>query len=192
MKRGLGSIRQDVNVSIKEGGVVIEVKGVQQLEQLEKVVEYEAKRQHGLLIISKKLQEKNWMHDYNDDRKDITELFLKCKSKIIQNALKKNQKIFAVSFKNMAGMFGYSPYEGIRLGKEIAELVRFFGLGGVFHSDELPNYGVEESDLENLKEFLKINENDGFLILSIPEEKIHTIVDQIILRLNTSKMKVYQ
>ena len=87
----------------------------------------------------------------------------------------------------MAGMFGYSPYEGIRLGKEVAELVRFFGLGGVFHSDELPNYGVEESDLENLKEFLKINENDGFLILAIPEEKIHTIVDQIILRIEHIK-----
>ncbi len=44
----------------------------------------------------------------------------------------------------MAGMFGYSPYEGIRLGKEVAELVRFFGIGGIFHSDELPNYGVEK------------------------------------------------
>jgi len=189
VKRGLGSIRQDVNVSIKEGGVVIEVKGVQQLEQLEKVVEYEAKRQHGLLKISKKLQEKNWIHVNQDDRKDITELFSKCKSKIIQNAIKKNQKIFAVSFRNMAGMFGYSPYEGIRLGKEVAELVRFFGLGGVFHSDELPNYGIEKSDVENLKEFLKINENDGFLILAIPEEKIHAIVDQIILRIEHIKNK---
>ncbi len=183
VKRGLGSIRQDVNVSIKEGGVVIEVKGVQQLDQLEKVVEYEAKRQHGLLKISKELREKKWIHDEKEDRKDITELFSKCKSKIIQNSIKKNQKIFAVSFRNMAGMFGYSPYEGIRLGKDVAELVRFFGLGGVFHSDELPNYGIEESDLENLKEFLKINENDGFLILAIPEEKINTIVDQIILRI---------
>ena len=59
VKRGLGSIRQDVNVSIKDGnGVVIEVKGVQQLDQLEKVVEYEAKRQHGLLQISKKYKRK--------------------------------------------------------------------------------------------------------------------------------------
>ncbi|MFQ5476787.1 MAG: Glu-tRNA(Gln) amidotransferase subunit GatE [Nitrosopumilus sp.] len=189
VRRGLGSIRQDVNVSIKDGGVVIEVKGVQQLEQLETVVEYEAKRQHGLLKISKELRERNWIHDDKEDGKDITELFSKCKSKIIQNAIKKNQKIFAVSFRNMAGMFGYSPYEDIRLGKDIAELVRFFGLGGVFHSDELPNYGVEESDLENLKEFLKINENDGFLILAIPEEKIHTIVDQIILRVEHIKNK---
>ena len=187
VKRGLGSIRQDVNVSIKDGGgVVIEVKGVQQLDQLEKVVEYEAKRQHGLLKISKKIQEKNWIYD-KEDSKDITELFLECKSKIIQTALKKNQKIMAITFRNMAKMFGYSPYEGIRLGKEVAELVRFFGIGGVFHSDELPNYGVEEIDLEKLKKFSKINENDAFLILASPEEKIHTVIDQIILRIEYIK-----
>ena len=187
VKRGLGSIRQDVNVSIKEGGVVIEVKGVQQLDQLEKVVEYEAKRQHGLLKISKELRARNWIYDKKEDMKDVTELFSKSKSNVIQKSIKKNQKIFAVSFRNMAGMFGYLPYEGIRLGKDVAELVRFFGLGGVFHSDELPNYGIEESDLKNLKEFLKINENDGFLILAIPEEKINTIVDQIILRIKHIK-----
>ena len=182
VKRGLGSIRQDVNVSIKDGNVVIEVKGVQQLDQLEKVVEYEAKRQHGLLKISKKLQEIDWAHS-DEDRKDVTELFKKCKSKIIQNAIKKNQKIVGISFRNMSGMFGYSPYEGIRLGKEVAELVRFFGIGGVFHSDELPNYGVENTDIDDLKKTLEINDNDGFLILAAPEEKISVVIDQIILRI---------
>ncbi|KFM18754.1 Glutamyl-tRNA amidotransferase subunit E protein [Marine Group I thaumarchaeote SCGC AAA799-P11] len=182
VKRGLGSIRQDVNVSIKDGNVVIEVKGVQQLDQLEKVVEYEAKRQHGLLKISKKLQSVDWAHD-NKDRKDVTELFKKCKSKIIQNAIKKNHKIFGISCRNMAGMFGYSPYEGIRLGKEVAELVRFFGIGGVFHSDELPNYGVENEDIDDLKKTLEINDNDGFLILAAPEEKMEVVIDQIVLRM---------
>ena len=187
VKRGLGSIRQDVNVSIREGGgVVIEVKGVQQLDQLEKVVEYEAKRQHGLLEISKKIQEKNWVYN-DDDKKDVGELFSGCKSKIIQGAIKKNQSIFAVSFKNMAGMFGFSPYEGVRLGREVAELVRFFGIGGVFHSDELPNYGIEESDLENLKKYLQINENDAFLILAAPKEKINTVIGQIVLRITHIK-----
>lgn len=186
VKRGLGSIRQDVNVSIKDGGVVIEVKGVQQLEQLEKVVEYEAKRQHGLLKISKKLQEIEWSHN-NEDRRLVTEQFKKCESKIIQNAIKKNQEIVTIVCKNMRGMFGYSPYEGIRLGKEVAELVRFFGLGGVFHSDELPNYGIEEKDIENLKEFLKINDNDAFLVLAIPFEMMDTIIDQIIFRIEYIK-----
>ena len=187
VKRGLGSIRQDVNVSIKEGGVVIEVKGVQQLEQLEKVVEYEAKRQHGLLKISKKLQEIEWSPKDNENGSVTTEQFKKCKSKIIQNAIKKNQEIVTIVFKNMGGMFGYSPYEGIRLGKEVAELVRFFGLGGVFHSDEMPNYGIEERDIENLKEFLKITDNDAFLILAVPFEMMDIIVDQIILRIDHIK-----
>ena len=187
VKRGLGSIRQDVNVSIKDGGVVIEVKGVQQLEQLEKVVEYEAKRQHGLLKISKKLQEIEWNPKDNENGIVTTKQFENCKSKIIQNAIKKNQEIVTIVFKNMGGMFGYSPYEGIRLGKEVAELVRFFGLGGVFHSDELPNYGIEERDIENLKEFLKITDNDAFLILAVPFEMMDTIVDQIILRIDYIK-----
>jgi len=187
VKRGLGSIRQDVNVSIKDGGVVIEVKGVQQLEQLEKVVEYEAKRQHGLLKISKKLQEIEWSPKDKENGIVTTKQFENCKSKIIQNAIKKNQEIVTIVFKNMGGIFGYSPYEGIRLGKEVAELVRFFGLGGVFHSDELPNYGIEEGDIENLKEFLKISHNDAFLILAVPLEKMDTIVDQIILRIDYIK-----
>ncbi|MBS1268092.1 MAG: Glutamyl-tRNA(Gln) amidotransferase subunit E [Nitrosopumilus sp.] len=187
VKRGLGSIRQDVNVSIKDGGVVIEVKGVQQLDQLEKVVEYEAKRQQGLLEISKELQKRDWIHNKENDRKDITELFSKCESKIIQNAIKKEHRIFGISFKKMAGMFGFSPYNGIRLGKEIAELVRFFGIGGVFHSDELPNYGVEKRDIENLKEFIKINDEDAFLILAATEKRIHVVINQIISRIEFIK-----
>jgi glutamyl-tRNA(Gln) amidotransferase subunit E len=87
----------------------------------------------------------------------------------------------------MDGIFGYLPYEGIRLGKEIAELVRFFGIGGVFHSDELPNYGIEKSDLDGLKNSLEINENDAFLVLAAPEEKIHIVIDQIILRMEHIK-----
>ena len=51
--RGLGSIRQDVNVSIL-GGAVVEVKGVQQLDQLVKVIEHEMARQHGLVLIAEK------------------------------------------------------------------------------------------------------------------------------------------
>ena len=58
--RGIGSIRQDVNVSVKNGGGVVEVKGVQQLDQLEKIVEFEAKRQHGLVKIAEKLKNSNF------------------------------------------------------------------------------------------------------------------------------------
>lgn len=185
VKRGIGSIRQDVNVSIKDGGVVIEVKGVQQLDQLEKVVEYEAKRQKGLLEISKRLQNIDWNKIEDAEPQFITDKLVNCKSKIIQKARNENQEIVAIRFTNMSGMFGFTPYEGIRLGKEIAELVRFFGIGGVFHSDELPNYGIEESDISDIKKILESGEKDAFLVIAAPKEKIFTVIDQIIIRIKT-------
>src|SRR5207245_6945126 len=75
VKRGLGSIRQDVNVSI-EGGDRVEVKGVQKLDQLEKVIEYEARRQHGLKIIAEKLNSIETERIAKErDVKDVTDVF---------------------------------------------------------------------------------------------------------------------
>ncbi len=181
VRRGLGSIRQDVNVSVRGGNAVIEVKGVQQLDQLEGVVEYEAKRQHGLLGISKEIRDRGWSHGPGDVS-DVTELLKGCGSKIIRSAVKKGHRIHAVLFRSMAGMFGYSPYEGIRLGRAVAEMVRFFGIGGVFHSDELPGYGITESDVDGVRGFLKAGSDDAFLILAAPEGMIGTVTGHIVRR----------
>ncbi len=190
VSRGLGTIRQDVNVSIKNGGVV-EVKGVQQLDQLEKVIEYEVKRQHGLQIISEKLKSKNVEKISKDtDVFDLTQEFRECSSKIIQKALKENAIIKVIRIKNFAGMFSFSPYEEIRLGKEMGQLVRFFGIGGVFHSDELPNYGIENSDIEKVKKITKIGANDGFLLIAASKSKIDFAIESIINRIEEAKSGV--
>jgi len=189
--RGIGSIRQDVNVSVKDGGGVVEVKGVQQLDQLEKVVEFEAKRQYGLVKIAKKLKNSDFKGiSKNKDIFDVTEDWKSCKSKIVQKALKGNSIIKAIKIENFSGMFGYSPYEEIRLGKEIGQLVKFYGIGGVFHSDELPNYGIEEEDISIVKNILKTKQNDAFLIIAAPSSKIDFAIDSIINRLDEAKKGV--
>jgi glutamyl-tRNA(Gln) amidotransferase subunit E len=188
--RGLGSIRQDVNVSVNNSGIV-EVKGVQQLDQLEKVVEYEAKRQHGLILISEKLAKLNLEKiSKRENVIDVTEIMKECKSKIIQKSLKEKAVIKAIKIKNFSGMFSFSPYENIRLGKELGQLVRFFGIGGIFHSDELPNYGIENSDIEKIKNLIKKNDNDGFLIIAGNDSKIDFAIDSIINRIDDAKLGV--
>jgi glutamyl-tRNA(Gln) amidotransferase subunit E len=52
VKRGIGTIRQDVNVSIK-GGERVEIKGVQELGLLSKVIELEVQRQLSLPKVEK-------------------------------------------------------------------------------------------------------------------------------------------
>ena len=189
--RGIGSIRQDVNISIKDGGGVVEVKGVQQLDQLERIIEFEAKRQHGLVKIAKKLKNSDFKGISKDiDIFDITKDWSSCKSEIVQKALRDNSIIKAIKIENFSGMFGYSPYEGIRLGKEIGQLVKFYGIGGVFHSDELPNYGINNDDILIVKNILKIKENDAFLIIAAPSSKIDFAIDSIINRLVEAKKGV--
>jgi glutamyl-tRNA(Gln) amidotransferase subunit E len=181
VKRGIGSIRQDVNISVMNSGVV-EVKGVQQLDQLEKIISYEAKRQHGLILISEKL-EKLSLTISKEDVFDITEILKDCESKIIQNALKSKAKIKVIRIRNFSGMFGFEPYSGIRLGKEIGHLVRFFGIGGVFHSDELPNYGINVTNVDKVKKYLKLVGEDGFLIIAGEDLKLDYAISSIIKRL---------
>ena len=190
VQRGLGSIRQDVNVSI-EGGGVVEVKGVQKLDQLEKVVEYEAKRQHGLKIIQEKLKKLDAERIAKEmDVKDVTGAFRSCQSKTIQKALVNGAIVKAIKVKKFAGMFGFEPYPGIRLGKQLGELVRFFGLGGIFHSDELPNYGIEESEVQQVKKILDVQQNDGFLVLAGEPWKLDVVIESIIKRIDDAKIGV--
>ena len=185
--RGIGTIRQDVNISI-EGGGVIEVKGVQQLDQLEKIIEFEAKRQHGLKIISEKINQTKFTEiDRKEDVFDITEIMKECNSKIIKKSIERQDKIFGIRIKKLKGIFGFEPYSEIRLGKEIGQLVRFFGIGGIFHSDELPNYGIKEMDIKRITEKLDIQNDDVFLIIAGEKISVDFAIDSIINRIKLAK-----
>ena len=72
VKRGIGTIRQDVNISIKNGARV-EIKGWQDLKTLHKLIENEVLRQVNLLKIRdelKKFKEKDF-----GDVVDVSEVF---------------------------------------------------------------------------------------------------------------------
>ncbi|UVS70627.1 Glu-tRNA(Gln) amidotransferase subunit GatE [Nitrososphaera viennensis] len=185
--RGLGSIRQDVNVSIL-GGAVVEVKGVQQLDQLIKVIEHEATRQHGLVLVAEKLRENKISKDGIGDRvEDVTDLLKKSQSKVVKKIFEGTKPVFrAIRVRGFAGMIGYEPYPGIRLGKELGELVRFYDLGGVFHSDELPNYGITKEEVEYVRSKLDLGSSDAFVIVGGPEEKVAFAADAIIRRLKAA------
>ena len=187
--RGIGTIRQDVNISI-DGGGIIEVKGVQQLDQLEKIIEFEATRQHGLKIISDKIKEKEIALEAIDKISDVfpvTELLKDCNSKIIKDSLQNKNQIKAIRMKKFEGLIGFEPYPDIRLGKEIGQLVRFFGIGGVFHSDELPNYGIDDSDIYKIRNLLTLDENDAFLIIAGKIPSLDFAVESIINRINDAR-----
>jgi glutamyl-tRNA(Gln) amidotransferase subunit E len=185
--RGLGSIRQDINISVQDGAVV-EVKGVQQLDQLVKVIEYEMQRQYGLIVIAEKLKEKNVDITKVGDRiEDVSDtLNNQTSSRIVKKILEEKGMIIAIRVPGFAGMIGFEPYNDVRLGRELGKLVKFYDIDGVFHSDELPNYGITEEEVAAVKQRLLMNDNDAFIILGGPDDKVKFASDAIIRRLKAA------
>jgi glutamyl-tRNA(Gln) amidotransferase subunit E len=185
--RGLGSIRQDINISVQNGAVV-EVKGVQQLDQLVKVIEHEMQRQYGLIVIAQKLKEKNVdIKKVGDRIEDVSDILgHKTPSKIVKKILEGRGMIIAIRVPGFADMIGFEPYKDIRLGRELGKLVKFYDLDGVFHSDELPNYGITEEGVAAVKQRLQMSDNDAFIILGGPDDKIKFASDAIIRRLKAA------
>jgi glutamyl-tRNA(Gln) amidotransferase subunit E len=189
--RGLGSIRQDINISVQNGAVV-EVKGVQQLDQLVKVIDHEIQRQYGLIVIAQKLKEKNVdIKKVGDRIEDVTDILgNKASSRIVKKILEGGGRIIAIKVPGFAGMIGFEPYKDIRLGRELGKLVKFYDIDGVFHSDELPNYGITEEEVAAVKQRLQMNDNDAFVILGGPNDKVKFATEAIILRLNAAVDRV--
>jgi glutamyl-tRNA(Gln) amidotransferase subunit E len=186
--RGLGSIRQDVNISINNGNVV-EVKGVQRLDQLIKVIEFEMIRQHGLTLIAQRLRNNNTSTEVETGQRieDITDILKNSSSDVVKKSLAddKNKVVFkAIRLKGFGGLIGFEPYPGIRIGKQLGELVRFYGLGGIFHSDELPDYGISIEEVNAVNRRLElVDGQDAFVIVGGPIPSIDFAIDAIIQRL---------
>jgi glutamyl-tRNA(Gln) amidotransferase subunit E len=183
--RGIGSIRQDVNISI-ENGRVVEIKGVQKLEQLVKVIEYEVIRQHGLMIIANILKNERGIAEIRIDNRivDVTAILRASSSKKILESLKDQNTVYkAIKIEGFAGILGYEPYDKIRLGKELSQIVRFYGIGGIFHSDELPGYGISKEDVDNIGKKLAIRSRDAFIIIGGILANVSSAIESLIQRL---------
>jgi glutamyl-tRNA(Gln) amidotransferase subunit E len=115
VKRGLGTIRQDVNISIAEGARV-EIKGVQELDLIAEVVRREVQRQQNLLAIRDELKKRGANGD-GTAGVDVTGLFKETKSTI----LKKAKKIHAIVLKGFAGLVGREIQPERRLGSEMSD-----------------------------------------------------------------------
>ena len=181
--RGLGSIRQDVNISTEDGPVV-EVKGVQQLSQLPLVIEYERKRQDALNQIANELKKRKIDESsFIDNVTDVTQLLSKSSSKVVKKILTGDSRFTAFILRGFKGILSFEPYPAIRLGKELGDLVKIYGIGGIFHSDELPNYGITPEDVESITTVLRMDKNDAFVLIGGPTKSLNTVLFELFTRI---------
>lgn len=181
VKRGLGTIRQDLNVSIK-GGARIEIKGVQELDMIPIIIEREVERQINLLKIKEELGKRGAEEEELEERfHDVSEIFEGTSSKIIARALKRGGKVLAVKLPRFRGLIGFEIQPGRRLGSEMADRARKY-VRGIFHIDELPNYGITEEEVNAVIEKLGLGEEDAFVLVAAEEERARKALKEVLHR----------
>ncbi|MEM2906129.1 MAG: Glu-tRNA(Gln) amidotransferase subunit GatE [Candidatus Bathyarchaeia archaeon] len=173
MKRGLGTVRQDINISTP-GGAVIEVKGVQKLELVSKVVAYEAQRQESLLRIAAELARRGCSPEMlREEFVDVTETLRATSSQVLRRALEKGGVALACRLPLFAGLLRTELGPNLRLGTEMADRARFWGrIGGLFHSDELPAYGITQEETSTIRAKVGAGSSDAFVLAAGPRENV--------------------
>ncbi len=156
VRRAPDAIRQDVNFSMGFGRV--EIKGVPKLSAIRDALSYEQARQEWISDLAPKLKGINWSALHFTD---VSDLFSKSKSKVIARNLSKGLKVYGSV---LPGLDGYLKKGDYKMGRELADVAKLFGSGGIMHSDELPGYGVED-EVPRLKELLSPGKGDGFMII---------------------------
>ncbi|HJX23034.1 MAG TPA: Glu-tRNA(Gln) amidotransferase subunit GatE [Candidatus Bathyarchaeia archaeon] len=164
-RRGLGTIRQDVNVSIRNGAL-IEIKGVQELDLIPKVVEYEALRQLTLLEIQGEMTRRSTKEIVAKKYVDVSRIFQATQCKVLKSCLERKGKILALKLPGFAGLLGRELEPGVRLGTEMADRAKFWGkVGGIFHTDELPAYGISSEEVRRVKDEMVATDLDAIILV---------------------------
>ncbi|MDS0299078.1 Glu-tRNA(Gln) amidotransferase subunit GatE [Halogeometricum sp. S1BR25-6] len=182
VKRGLGTIRQDVNVSIAEGARV-EIKGVQALDAIDDIVRQEVGRQVELLAIRDELESRDASVG---ETTDVTDVFEDTDSGVVGGALSSGGVVRAVPLFGFDGLVGREIQPDRRLGTELSDHAKRHGAGGIFHTDELPAYGVTDEEVESLREAVGAGEDDAVVIVATDPETAELAIDAAQARAETA------
>ena len=170
VRRGIGTIREDLNVST-EGGARIEIKGVQELRLLHRYAELEEARQKGLLETKARLQRQG-ARVTPDPPIDVTDSAHVVERGPLALGARGTGRVMALALPGFAGTLGSESSGSGRLGREFADRVRAVGVRGIVHSDEFPNDSVPPSVVAEVRRRLGLTPADAFVIVATPDAEL--------------------
>ena len=203
VRRGLGSIRQDLNVSIMCGDRV-EIKGCQDLEWIPRIIRCEMARQLHFYRLANQLREMHSLPPLPNDRReesesishkvskflplklvDVSSRFSSCDAKRVKQGLADNSVMLALPLPGFSELIGTKEFDADgaqipRLGRELAGAAKLAGVAGVYHSDELPAYGIEQEFVESTREAL--DECDAFVLCLAPKWQAELALESVLNR----------
>jgi len=163
-RRGIGTIRQDVNVSIQEGARV-EIKGFQDVENIDKVIENEVKRQKNLVSLAEGLDKGEMVAD------NVTHHFEGTENQIISTVLENGGAVYAIKLPGLTGKMKQKISGNRYVAKELVDYAKSRGVEGILHTDEdIENYQLAE-EFEKIADDFKKTEEDVVAVIAAGKQQ---------------------
>jgi len=209
VRRGLGSIRQDLNVSIACGDRV-EIKGCQDLDWIPQIIRLEMARQLHFYRLANELRSEAELPPLPPDRKmdskpvenrvqlatssripldihEVSEIFSDCESEMLSSSLESGSSVLGIRLPGFSGRLGKKDAiengaQLPRLGRELASAAKLAGVRGIFHSDELPAYGIGAKEVDAVRAALALSDGDAFVLCVAPRWQGELALESVVNR----------
>ncbi|HLP80173.1 MAG TPA: Glu-tRNA(Gln) amidotransferase subunit GatE [Acidobacteriota bacterium] len=182
VKRGIGTIRQDLNVSIR-GGNRVEIKGAQDLKLIPTYVDYEIIRQQSLIELAPVI--KKALPLIKPHFVDVSAVFGHTQCALISKALKQNKKVVGLKVP-LHSYLGRELQPGKRLGTDLSDFAKVHaGIGGIIHSDEsMDKYSISIAEVEEVKQSLGFTSADDAFMLIVDsaatcDRAFHAVLERL-------------
>ena len=137
-------------------------------------MEYEVQRQLGLISVKEELAKRGVKpEDIKQEFVDVSNIFKKTKCKVIRKAVDKYQKVMAVKLPKFANLLKFELMPDFRVGTELSDRAKFWGrVGGIFHTDEMPNYDITAEEVEAVRKVVNAAEMDAVVFVADTSENV--------------------
>lgn len=185
VRRGIGTAREDVNVSV-EGGTRIEIKGVPKIGRIPLLTYNEAMRQWNLLRLREEVHKRGITKEtFEASSSDITKIIKKAHYQPVRNAIEQGLRIKCVILKGFVGLLNWQTQTDTYFSKEISDRVRVIAcltsIPNIIHSDSRGD-NLTSSEWQNIKKNVGASDNDTLVIVWGNEQDSQTAVNEIIIR----------
>ncbi len=185
VNRGIGAVRQDVNVSI-EGGTRVEIKGVPRIPLIPQLVHDEAGRQKALIEIREKLKGRGLTaENFKPEFFDVTDILKDTGYLPIKDVFSDDFKIKSVRLPFFKGILRYQTQPGTNFAKEISDRVRVIAcldkIPNIIHSDT-DDVTISSASWMKIKKLSKFEPEDALVIVWGNSRDAETAAQEIAIR----------
>ncbi|MDG6218151.1 MAG: Glu-tRNA(Gln) amidotransferase subunit GatE [Candidatus Thermoplasmatota archaeon] len=186
VRRGLGSIRQDVNVSIN-GGTRVELKGVPKIKYIKNAVAHEAGRQKALLDIRDELRLRGISEKtFHSEHADVTSAFTRTKHPFFKEVIKKKDSIYVIILAGFAGILDIATQPGKTFADELSGRVRVIAcldeMPNLMYSTHFKEFKIHPEEIAKLKKQCNVKLTDEIVLVWGDETDVKTAVEEINIR----------